>query len=83
MTPGELLRQILKDKGLKQTDLCRATGYTPKHVNRVIMGHHPLTPEMALALEEALDHEVTAEMWCHLQTRKDLAALRARTDYGR
>jgi addiction module HigA family antidote len=76
--PGESLRETLEERGLRQSDLVRATGFTAKHVNQVIQGHAALTPNFALTLEESLG-KPRAEFWCALQTQYDLAILRAAT----
>lgn len=84
--PGQTLQAVLAKHGLSQRDLCRATGYSAKHINRVIKGReiHSFSPELALSLEEALGPygapgEYSAEYWCSLQIRWDLARLRERT----
>ena len=76
--PGEILVELLKERDLKQTDLCRATGYSPKHINQIIQGKVGITPEFALCLEESLDNP-SAEFWCRAQCDYDLWILRSNT----
>lgn len=52
--PGLLLGETLADHKLSQAWLARATGLTPKHVNRVVNGRDALTPYVAVAVARAL-----------------------------
>jgi len=69
--PGQTLQLELEDRGVTQADLAARTNLSPKHVNLVIKGHAPLSPEMAVALEGVLGGP--AETWLRLE-----AAYRAR-----
>jgi addiction module HigA family antidote len=69
--PGELLRDVLEDREMTQAGLARMTGYTPKHINRLIRGHERITVESALRLEQVFEG-ITAEYWLILQQRYDL-----------
>ena len=60
-TPAELLKATLKALRMRQVDLCRRTGLSPKHVNQLALGTVGVTPEMALLLERATG--VLAEQW--------------------
>lgn len=75
--PGESLQELLDEMGLSQADLCRATGYTTKHVNQVCRGHTAISADMAVALEIALDGP-SALFWCRLQAAYDVAVARER-----
>jgi HTH-type transcriptional regulator/antitoxin HigA len=52
---------VLELRGLSQAELARRTGFTPKHVNRVVKGRARISPEFALALEAVL--ETSADFW--------------------
>ena len=73
--PGELLRELLAERGVSQAHLARATGYTPKHINRLIKGRAALTPTMAVRLERELVGP-TAAFWLGLQMDFDLRVAR-------
>lgn len=60
-TPAELLRITLRALRMKQVDLCRRTGLSPKHVNQLAMGAVGMTPDLALVLERATG--ILAERW--------------------
>jgi plasmid maintenance system antidote protein VapI len=60
-TPAELLREVLHQNGLKQTDLVRRTGLSAKHVNQIAQGNVGISADMALLLERATD--VPAARW--------------------
>lgn len=49
--PGDTLRDRLAALNLSQSELAIRAGYSTKHVNQIMQGHAPITPETALALE--------------------------------
>jgi HTH-type transcriptional regulator/antitoxin HigA len=55
LPPGHVLRRVLAEHGISQAELATRTGLSPKHVNQVLQGLVPLSPEMALLLERVLD----------------------------
>ena len=59
--PGDTLMEALKDRGMSQLDLAERVGMTRKHVNRILAGEAPITPETALRLERALG--IPARFW--------------------
>jgi HTH-type transcriptional regulator/antitoxin HigA len=63
--PGVTLRSTLAEKGMTQSDLAARTGLSLKHVNQVIQGLAPITPETALALEKVTG--VRARTWNMLE----------------
>lgn len=68
--PGETLQEALDERGMSQSYLSFATGYTPKHINQICRGKVPITTEVALALEAEL--EISAEFWLTYQMHYDL-----------
>ena len=74
--PGEVLAEELAERGLLQADLCRATGYTAKHVNQVIKWKAAIGPAFAVALERALDGP-SAQFWLNMQAARHLHEYRA------
>src|SRR5688572_5189936 len=73
--PGEILAELLAERGLSQADLVRATGYTAKHINRVIKGHNRINVHLAVCLEVALE-KPSAQFWMNLQTAYDIHHVR-------
>ena len=61
VAPGETLLEVLQERRCTQAWLARETGWTLKHVNRVVKGHDSLTVAFALSLERALG--IPAEFW--------------------
>lgn len=72
--PGETLREALDERGMSQSYLAFATGYSLKHVNQIVRGHVRITAAMALALERELD--IGARFWLHRQADYDLDVAR-------
>lgn len=65
LAPGETLAEVLDDLDMSQTDLSRRTGLSVKHVNQIVNGVAPITPETALKLEKATG--VRARVWNNLE----------------
>jgi HTH-type transcriptional regulator / antitoxin HigA len=78
--PGETLRELLDEQGMTQRDLARRTGLSPKHVNRLLQGTVPLSPDVAQRLEHVTG--TPARLWNRLEAnyRSDLERLRAHRD---
>jgi addiction module HigA family antidote len=70
--PGNTLQEIIGYKNLTQKELAERTGVTPQHINRIISGEAPISPDMAILLERVVG--TSAEFWNRLeaiyQTRK-------------
>jgi transcriptional regulator with XRE-family HTH domain len=60
-TPAELLRDVLRQNGLKQIDLVRRTGLSAKHINQIAQGNVGISADVALLFERAID--VPAARW--------------------
>ena len=63
--PGESLAEILEASGMTQVELATRTGLSPKHVNQIVKGIAPITPETALSLEKVTG--VPARTWNSLE----------------
>lgn len=72
--PGELLREELRERGIKQAELCRRIGWTEKHLSKVCTGKVPISIPLALALEAELG--TNARLWLNLQLAYDLGCAR-------
>lgn len=60
LSPGERLRELLRDRSMSQAELARRTGYTAKHVNQLCQDNASITPSAAIKLERALGVSATA-----------------------
>ena len=65
VVPGVTLRSTLAAKGMTQADLATRAGLSLKHVNQIVQGAAPITPETALALEKVTG--VPARSWSMLE----------------
>jgi antitoxin HigA-1 len=69
--PGEvLLKQFLRPRRLKPSQLAGHFGFAPNRLTRVVNGEARINAELAILLAEAFD--TTAEFWLTLQARYDL-----------
>ena len=68
--PGETLLEALQERGMSQSYLAFATGYSPKHINQIVKGHVRISVEVALAFERELD--ISARFWLHRQADYDI-----------
>lgn len=76
--PGETLRDTIDALGMTQVDLARRTDHSPKHINQIVQGIAPITPETAIAFEHVTG--VPARLWNGLEAnyRQRLAQRRER-----
>ena len=68
---GEFIREEIECRDWTQQDLARVLGLSDKHVNRIITGADPVSPDVAQKLASAFGQSV--EYWMNLE-----AAYRAR-----
>ena len=59
--PGDTILDILEEKNLTLEEFARRTGYTIKHVNRLVRGETAITGNTALLLNRVLGG--SAEFW--------------------
>ena len=52
--PGEVLREELLERGIKQKDFAQMIGVQPTHLNEFIKGKRNLNEDLAIKLEKAL-----------------------------
>lgn len=57
--PGETILDLLDERGMTQTGLARRLGVSPKHVNQIVRGSAPISPDVALGLEKVLGGSVS------------------------
>ncbi|WP_420625603.1 ImmA/IrrE family metallo-endopeptidase [Candidatus Poriferisodalis sp.] len=63
--PGDTLAEWLDERGMTQAELAARTGLSTKHVNQIVKGVAPVTPETALGLESVT--RVPAHLWNSLE----------------
>ena len=68
--PGELLGEILDDRGMSQAAFARAVDVSPMRISHVVRGERPVTAELALRFGRAFGQ--SAQYWINLQNAYDL-----------
>jgi len=63
--PGETVRQTLDAMGMSQAEFARRADLSTKHVNQIVQGDAPITPDTALALERIT--RLRAAIWNGLE----------------
>ena len=74
MTPGELLRILLDERGLTQKELARLRLRPVQAINEIVRGKKRITSEMAVELEHELG--LPAEVWLAFESTQALRAVR-------
>lgn len=64
--PGTILKEELKERGIKQVAFAKAIGIQPSHLSEILNGKRSITKEIASKLEEALG--IPALSWLNMQT---------------
>lgn len=67
VSPGSVLDEHRESAGLTQAELAQRLGFSTKHINRLIAGQEPVTPETALKLEAVFG--LPAHVWLNLDAR--------------
>lgn len=84
--PGDTLLENLEYKGMTQVELAQRTGLTKKHINEIAKAKTPISPDVALKLENAIG--IPATMWLaleqqyqeHLARRREQEQLKSQKD---
>ena len=71
---GEILKDELQARGMKQSELAILTGIQRPILNDIIKGKRSITPEMALLMEDAMN--VPAKMLMNFQVEYELDCAR-------
>jgi addiction module HigA family antidote len=74
MHPGELLKDELEAREMKQIELAKALGIAKNVMSEVIGGKRSITPELAVRLEDALG--IKAEFWMKYQVAYEIDKIR-------
>lgn len=72
--PGTILREELKERGIKQKVFAEMIGMRPSHLNALLHGARNISPLVATRIENAL--QIPARVWLNLQSNYDLDMLR-------
>ena len=72
--PGELVKEELECRGIKQKDFAKKFGLSYSALNEILNAKRPISTEFALFLEAALD--INAELLVRMQTDYDLQMAR-------
>lgn len=75
VSPGEVLEFELDMRGMKQQELAKRTGLTPKHIGAIVNSKSSITPETAIKLERAIGMPV--QYWMNLETQYQEVLARA------
>lgn len=62
--PGEILREELRERGIKQKEFARMIGVQPTHLNEFIKGRRNLNEDLAMRLEKQLG--IPYKSWMNL-----------------
>ena len=77
--PGETLKEILDSNNMTQKELSARIGVSTKHMNQIISGLVPITPETAFKLEKVFP--ISASFWNNLQQNYDEEKLQIMEEY--
>ncbi len=65
LPPGTTLRSVIEKLGMSQSELALRSGLSLKHVNQIVHGFAPITPDTSLSLEKITG--VPAQFWNNLE----------------
>lgn len=74
IAPGGLIQRELEAAGFSQADVAARANLSAKHLNQLVRGHVPLTPEVAVALERVLG--VSTDLWLRMDATWQALRLR-------
>ncbi|MEQ8808808.1 MAG: HigA family addiction module antitoxin [Imperialibacter sp.] len=74
MHPGELLKDELETREMKQVELAKALGIAKNVMSELLGGKRNITPELAVRLEDALG--IKAEFWMKYQVAYEIDKIR-------
>ena len=72
--PGEVLKDELDVRGIKQKHLAVSIGVKQSYLSEVINGKRPVTADLSILLEKALD--IPAEFWMRFQIQFEIDSAR-------
>ena len=69
--PGDILREMLDERGVSQSDLARRLGTDIARINEICRRRRGISAEMAVKLAKAFG--TSAGLWMNLQTNWELS----------
>src|SRR2546421_12930965 len=75
--PGDILREMLQDRGITQSQLARHLGTDVARVNEICRRRRGVTAQMAVMLGKAFG--MSAALWLNLQKNWELSQVDARS----
>ena len=75
--PGEVLKEILEEKGLGGKEFAIRTGKPEKTISAILKGGSSITPNMAVLFEQVL--KIPAHFW--MESQKNFDAYQAKINY--
>ena len=76
--PGDVLREELDARGIKQKDFASTISMPASVLNDIVKGKRSVTPDVAILLEAALGKD--ASSWLRLQAERDLEVARKKEE---
>ena len=64
--PGETLKEVLEDRNYTQKELALRTGFSEKHISKVLSGESSISPSFAKQLEFVFNN-IPSSFWNNLQ----------------
>ncbi len=77
--PGEVLKDELQSRGISQKKFASMIGVSYTMLNEILNGKRPVSADMSLLLEAALD--INASLWNTMQSRYNLEMARRDTSF--
>lgn len=72
--PGTILKEELRERGIKQKTFAEMIGMRPSHLNALLHGARNISPQLAARLENVL--HIPAHTWLNLQNNYNLDMIR-------
>ena len=76
--PGEVLSEMLREKGMSQAEFARRMGVSQKHVSEIVKGKAGYSPSFAVKLERVFGGKPPAAYWINLLSNHELELARQR-----
>ena len=71
--PGETIKEALEERQMNQEELAIRTGFSSKHINKVVNGKKGISPSFAKSLEYVFG--MPTSFWINLQVIYDTEIL--------
>ena len=73
VTPGDIIEDLLQERGWTKAELALRAGFTQKHINQLLKGAASITQETAIKLEKVLGSTVRFWLGLEAQYREQVA----------